>query len=220
MVLRCVVLARFDVLKCHVAENSCCDPPRPARSSMLQGDVHRVVLACAQCMGLLRTGLLRRRCAAVWYCSPRPPAAMLSKFGVAHGWLAANPVSECQFLPGLFAECCLDVCPVPGSRASLLRRRVLPFVLGGLCWLFASATLVRRGSDVRSLFCFPANVRNAVLIAAKCPGLWLRSCAAVCGRSPYPLPASSPCRIFSVMQPRREVFHPCGNIRPARRGWI
>ena len=63
MVLRCVVLARFDVLKCHVAENSCCDPPRPARSSMLQGDVHRVVLACAQCMGLLRTGLLRRRCA-------------------------------------------------------------------------------------------------------------------------------------------------------------
>ena len=192
MVLRCVVLARFDVLKCHVAENSCCDPPRPARSSMLQGDVHRVVLACAQCMGLLRTGLLRRRCAAVWYCSPRPPAAMLSNFGVSHGWLAANPVSECQFLPGLFAECCLDVCPVPGSRASLLRRRVLPFVLGGLCWLFASATLVRRGSDVRSLFCFPANVRNAVLIAAKCPGLWLRSCAAVCGRSPYPLPASSP----------------------------
>ena len=65
VVLRCVVLARFDVLKCHVAENSCCDPPRPDRSSMLQGDVHRVVLACAQCMGLLRTGLLRRRCAVV-----------------------------------------------------------------------------------------------------------------------------------------------------------
>ena len=199
VVLRCVVLARLDVLKCHVTENSCCDPPRPARSSMFQGDVHRVVLTCAQCMGLLRTGLLLRRCAAVCYCSPRPPAEMLSKFGVAHGWLAANPVSECPFLPGLFAECCLDVCPVPESRASLLLRRVLPFVIGGLCWLFASDTLVRRGSDVRSLFCFLANVHNAVLIAAKCPGLSLRSCAAVCDRSPYPLPASSPSLLRVMM---------------------
>jgi hypothetical protein len=60
------------------------------------------------------------------------------------------------------------------------------------CCLFVSAALVRRGPDVRWLFCFPANLRNAVLITAQCPGLWLRSCAAVCCRSPYPLPASSP----------------------------
>ena len=109
-------------------------------------------------------------------------------------WLVGSELGVgMSIFANLFAECCLDVCPVPESRASLLLRRVLPFVIGSLCWLFASATLVRRGSDVRSLFCFPANVRNAVLIAAKCPGLSLRSCAAVCDRSPYPLPASSPC---------------------------
>ena len=97
VVSRCVVLARLDVLKCHIAENSCCDPPRPARSSMFQGDVHRVVLTCAQCMGLLRTGLLRRRCAAVCYCSPRPPPEMLSKFGMA-GWqrTRCRNVNFCQ----------------------------------------------------------------------------------------------------------------------------
>ena len=60
------------------------------------------------------------------------------------------------------------------------------------CCLFACAPLVRRGPDVRSLCCFPANVRNAVMITAQCPGLWLRSCAGVCCRSPYPPPASSP----------------------------
>ena len=60
------------------------------------------------------------------------------------------------------------------------------------CCLFVSATLVHRGPDVRWLFWFPANVRNAVLITARCPGLWLRSCAAVCCRSSYPLLASSP----------------------------
>ena len=125
-------------VKCRVAESSCCDPTRPARSSTLQGDVHRVVLTCAQCMGLLRTGLLRRRCAAVCYCSPRPPAEMLSKFGVAHGWLATNPVSECQVfariicrvlsgrMPGARVSCiapappCADVCP----RRPLLALRV------------------------------------------------------------------------------------------------
>ena len=84
---------------------------------------------------------------------------------------------------------------MPGARVSCIAPAppCAAVCHGGLCWLFASATLVRRGSDVRSLFCFPANVRNAVLIAAKCPGLSLRSCAAVCDRSPYPLPASSPC---------------------------
>jgi len=96
------------------------------------------------------------------------------------------------FFSGLCTESYLDVCPVPGSRASLLRRRVLPFGLGGLCCLFASATRVRRGPDVRALFCFQATVRNAVLVTAQCPGLWLRPCAAVCCRSPYPLPVSSP----------------------------
>ena len=129
VVLRCVVLARLDVLKCHVAEKSCCDPPRPARSSMFQGDVHRVVLTCARCTGLLHTGLLRRRCAAVCYCSPCPPTAMLCS-AVCH--IAGSQRSRCRnvnFFSGLCAECCLDVCPVPGSRASLLRRRVLPFVL-------------------------------------------------------------------------------------------
>ena len=113
--------------------------------------------------------------------------------------IAGSYRSRCRnvnFLPDLSAECCPDVCPMLGSRASLLRRRVLPFVLGGLCCLFASATRVRSGLDVRSLFCLQVNVRNAVLIAAQCPGLWLRPCAAVCCRSPYPLPASSPCVTF------------------------
>ena len=93
----------------------------------------------------------------------------------------------------------LSICRVlsgrmPGARVSCIAPAppCAAVCHGGLCWLFASATLVRRGSDVRSLFCFLANVRNAVLIAAKCPGLSLRSCAAVCDRSPYPLPASSP----------------------------
>jgi hypothetical protein len=86
---------------------------------------------------------------------------------------------------------------MPGSLASVLRRCVLSFALSSFC-LFAIttapclATLVRRGPDVRWLFWFPANVRIAVLITARCPGLWLRSCAAVCCRSSYPLLASSP----------------------------
>ena len=37
----------------------------------LQGDVHSVVLTCAGC-----TGLSRRRCVAVCYCSPCPPVSM------------------------------------------------------------------------------------------------------------------------------------------------
>ena len=103
--------------------------------------------------------------------------------------------SRCRngnFCSGLCSECCPDVCRMPGSRASLLRLRVLPFVLGGLCCLFASATRIHSGLDDRSLFCFQTNVRNAVLITVQCPGVLLRSCAAVCCRSPYPLTASSP----------------------------
>jgi hypothetical protein len=113
--------------------------------------------------------------------------------GLSGETLVTAQRSRCRtvnFFSGLCAECCLDVCPVPGSRASLLRRRVLSFVLGGLCCLFASATRVRRGPGVRSLFCFQDNVRNAVLITAQCPGLLFRPCA-VCCRSPYSLPASS-----------------------------
>ena len=168
-------------------KRSCCCPLWPVRSSILQGDVHRVVLSCARC-----TGLLRRRCAAVCCCLPCPPASIPCS-SVSH--IVGSHQSRCRnvnFLPGLCGECCPDVCPIPGARASLLRRRVLPFVLGGLCCLFASATRVRSGPDVRSLFCFQTNVRHAVLITAQCPGPLLRPCAAVCCRSPYPLPASSP----------------------------
>ena len=64
-------------------KSSWCYPLWPVRSSILQGDVHRVVLTCARCTGLLRTGLLRRRCAAVCYCSPCPPAEML-RSSVSH----------------------------------------------------------------------------------------------------------------------------------------
>ena len=67
------------------------------------------------------------------------------------------------------------------------------------CCLFVSATLVHRCPDVRWLFWFPANVRIAVLITAQCPGLWLRSCAAVCCRSPSPLSASSPSQRLHVL---------------------
>jgi len=90
----------------------------------LQGDVHRVVLTCARCMGLLRTGLLRRRCAVVCYCSPCPPAAMMCS-SVCH--IAGSQRSRCRnviFLqayaqsavltyarcPGLVHRSCAAVC--------------------------------------------------------------------------------------------------------------
>ena len=143
-------------------------------------------------MGLLRTGLLRRSCAAVCYCSPCPPASMPCS-SVCR--LDVSQRSRCRnnnFFTGLCAECCPDVCRMPWSRASLLRLRVLPFVPGGLCCLFASVTRVHSGLDVRSLCCFQPSVRDAVLITAQCPGLLFRPCATVCCRSPYPLSASSP----------------------------
>ena len=123
---------------------------------------------------------LRRRCcpSSVWLVGNEPGVGMS---------IFARLI--CRVLSGR----------MPGARVSCIAPAppCVAVCHGGLCWLFASATLVRRGSDVRSLFCFPANVRNAVLIAAKCPGLSLRSCAAVCDRSPYPLPASSPWRFPS-----------------------
>ena len=106
---------------------------------------------------------------------------------------------------------------MPGSLASVLRRCVLSFALSSFC-LFAIttapclATLVRRGPDVRWLFWFPANVRIAVLITARCPCLWLRSCAAVCCRSSYPLLASSPSQQLTRfsrpgVSPDRQYFY-------------
>ena len=140
VVLRCVVLAGLDVLEWHVAESSCCYSLWPVRSSILQGDVHCVVLTCARCMGLLRTGL-----SAVCYCSPCPPAAMLCS---SECHIAGSQRSRCRnvnLFSGLCAECCLDVCPVPWSRVSLLRRRVLPIVLGGSA---ASSRLPRGFAEV------------------------------------------------------------------------
>ena len=68
-----------------------------------------------------------RRCAALWCCSPCPPAASMPCSLVSHiaGSVTAIPVSECQKISGLCAECWPDVCPMPGSRASLLCRRTV-----------------------------------------------------------------------------------------------
>ena len=61
------VLACGIVLRCRMSWNdmsrkrSCYCPLWPVRSSILQGDVQRVVLTGARC-----TGLLRRHCAAVY----------------------------------------------------------------------------------------------------------------------------------------------------------
>jgi len=81
------------------------------------------------------------------------PGVGMSFFCQAYLQSAVWTYSRC---PGLVHRSCAAVCC---------------FVRGGLCCLFVCVTLLHRGPDVRSLFCFPANVRNAVLLVAQCPDL-------------------------------------------------
>ena len=107
VVLRCVVLAGLGVLEWYVAESSCCYALWPVRSSILQGDVHRVVQTLCPVHGPLAHGPLA---SALCRC--------VLLLALSFGMDAVSSSPNCLLSPGVmwFSGCRLP-CALPVARA-------------------------------------------------------------------------------------------------------
>ena len=139
VVLRCVVLAGLDVL--DVAESSCCYPLWPVRSSILQGNVHRVVQTLCPEYGPLAHGphasalcggvLLLALSSGMDAVPPKLPCALPVARAVPN--IPASRVSR-PLLPGVVR----NVLPVHSQWSAVLRASC-----PAVCWRPPSWPLCR-----------------------------------------------------------------------------